>query len=316
MIVETIGTALKLPYIALTIGSDATPLLAAYGTAPTEHVRRFPLNYQGSIIGELIAAPRVGDSVFSAADQRLLLGIAQQAGVAVHAAQTTIALQQARERLVTAREEERRRLRRDLHDGLGPRLASQTLTLDVIAKLMRSDPTRAEALIQIVYDQTQGAIAEIRELIYELRPPALDDLGLPGAIRQLSERIALSDSNLHIELHFPDSLPTLPAAVEVAAYRVAQEALTNVLKHAAATRCEVRMHFQPSDWEQQRTSLGVRTLQLAIVDNGCGIPPAHLGGVGLSSMRERAEELGGRLVVNSSSSGTHIDASLPLASRS
>jgi two-component system NarL family sensor kinase len=137
-------------------------------------------------VGQLSVAPRTPGEDFSEADDRLLRSIAQQAGTAVHAAHLTGALQDSRRDLVTAREEERHRLRRDLHDGLGPQLASQTLGLDAALKLMDSDPQAAKELMQALSSQNQDAVLEIRQLVYGLRPPALDELGLVGALRENS----------------------------------------------------------------------------------------------------------------------------------
>src|SRR5262249_10150122 len=155
--------------------------------------------------------------------------IAVQAGVAAHAVRLTADLQRSRERLITAREEERRRLRRDLHDGLGPQLASLTLTLAAARELLRHDVDAADMLLQELARHTQAAIADIRRVVYALRPPALDDLGLVLALR---EQAAQYSHGLQIAIDAPEHLSPLPAAVEVAAYRIVQEALTNVVRHA------------------------------------------------------------------------------------
>jgi signal transduction histidine kinase len=159
-------------------------------------------------------SPRAPGESFSPADQRLLDDLARQAGIAAHAVRLTSDLQRSRERLVSAREEERRRLRRDLHDGLGPQLASVTLKLDTARNLLDRDPAAARALLTELKTQTQTAIAGIRRLVYDLRPPALDDLGLVSALR---EQISQYQYNqLSIMIDAPADLPPLPAAVEVA----------------------------------------------------------------------------------------------------
>jgi signal transduction histidine kinase len=317
-IVETVVQALKLPYVAIRLHQvdESTPPIAS-GSPPESGATLavLPLIYQGDEVWQLLAAPRPGEASLSPADLRLLGDLARQAGIAVHAAQATLALRQARERLVSAREEERRRLRRDLHDGLGPRLASQTLTLDVIARLVHTHPHQAEALARVLGEQTQQAVAEIRELINGLRPPTLDELGLSSAIAELASRLAQADPSLQISLERCSALPELPAAIEVAAYRIAQEALTNVVKHAQASQCQVIMCVETFPAGQNMTDEAppLQVLVLEISDNGRGLPAAISPGVGLASMSERAAEVGGRLLVESNpGGGALLRAELPI----
>jgi signal transduction histidine kinase len=216
--------------------------------------------------------------------------------------------------LVTAREEERRRLRRDLHDGLGPQLASHVLKLEAARELIRSNPERAEEMLNNLIEKSQGIVGEVRRLVYALRPPALDELGLLGAIREYA---AQSGANgLHISVVAPERFPPLPAAVEVAAYRIVQEAVTNVIRHAQAQNCSVKLAVSPGlnpppDREEWGSS--PRALQLEIIDNGRGLPAGYRAGVGLNSMRERAEELGGECLVETlATGGAQVSARLPL----
>jgi signal transduction histidine kinase len=250
--------------------------------------------------GELLLGPRAGEESFSPADQRLLEDLARQADAAVHAVRLTSDLQHSRERLVTAREEERRRLRRDLHDGRGPTLGSLPLKLDVAGDLLESDRAAARELLSGLKSQARSAVADIRRLVYELRPPALDELGLVGAVREAAAQCGAD--GLPVSVEAPEELPPLPAAVEVAAYRITQEAMTNVVRHAGANRCEVRI------------ALDDATLRLEVADDGRGIGGDRGTGVDLNSMRERAEELGGRSIIESlPEGGTRVRASLPLA---
>jgi signal transduction histidine kinase len=224
-------------------------------------------------------------------------------GVAVHGMRLTADLQRSRERLVTAREEERRRLRRDLHDGLGPMLAAQTLKVGSARALYQRDTVAADALLAELETDMQTALADIRRLVYDLRPPALDELGLVGAIRADATRYRKLPADAHglaIDIEAPDSLPPLPAAVEVAAYRIVQEALTNVVRHAHACTGWVRVNVDEA-------------LRIEISDDGLGLPtPRHIG-VGLLSMRERAEELGGSCIVERHpAGGTRVLARIPL----
>jgi signal transduction histidine kinase len=280
-------------------------VFAAAGVRPAYALTRISLRHQGQTVGALLLAPRAPEEPFGAADWKLLDGLAQQAGVALYAAQQAwhaqrLAedLQRSRERLVTAREEERRRLRRDLHDGLGPTLASLTLKVDVAHDELQYDPAAAAEMLEGVKGDLQAAVGDIRRLVYELRPPALDDLGLGASLRLLADRY--QGANLAVTCTLPEQLPPLPAAVEVAAYRICAEALTNVVRHAAARTCRVTL------------AVGAQ-LVLEICDDGCGLAQGTPAGVGLLSMRERAAELGGTCeVAGASGEGTTVRLLLPL----
>jgi signal transduction histidine kinase len=312
-IVETIAQALKLPYVAIALlpdqaaltgtGAEVPDIVASSGT-PTPDPVRVPLVYQAETVGYLLLAARAGDT-FSNADQHLLADLARQAGVAVYAVRLTThlqhlttSLQQAREHLVNTREEERRRLRRDLHDGLGPTLASLTFKVDAARNLLAQDTEKADRLLDSVRQQAQEAIIDIRRLVYNLRPPALDELGLLSALHEQAAHY--QHQGLKVDVDTPEALPSLPAAVEVAAYRIAQEALTNVAQHAGAQRCLLLL------------SIDAEALQLDISDDGQGIPVGHHIGVGLHTMHERASELGGSCTITpGSSGGTTIRVRLP-----
>ncbi len=303
-LVETVATTLKLPYVAVKLKqSDELEIVAEssepVSLSPTVLVF-FPLLHQHETIGELVVAPRVGDETLADADRRLLETIANQAALAAYSVQLTTDLQRSRERLVTAREEERRRIRRDLHDGLGPALASITLKLDAARNHLPPNAQTSDSLLRELKTQTQNALGDIRRLVYDLRPPALDELGLVGALREYTTRANSSD--LTVSLVADDALPPLPAAVEVAAYRIATEALTNVMRHAHARHCRVSLVVNGA-------------LQLEIQDDGAGLPENYHSGVGLTSMRERTAELGGTLVIENAGGGTRMMARLPMADR-
>jgi signal transduction histidine kinase len=322
-IVETIAQALKVPYVAIEIRQDAEQFakVAEHGS-PKEEPLVLPLVYQRETMGRLVVAPRARRDAFSPADRRLLEDLARQVEVAVHAVRLTADLQRSRERLVTAREEERRRLRRDLHDGLGPTLGALTLGLDTTRlALAQDDPKAVEALLMELKSQAQEAVSDVRRLVYGLRPPALDDLGLVPAIQQQAANRGLladafpngqgprwenSKNGLVFRVKAPDDLPSLPAAVEVACYRIAQEAITNTARHSGASSCLVSLCLDEADG----------TLQLEVSDDGKGVAEDRSAGVGMSSMRERAEELGGTLTVGAlPEGGTRILARLPLPAR-
>jgi signal transduction histidine kinase len=299
VIVETVKDALKLPYAAIALRQEGTMVPAASAGTSVTGVLRLPLIYRGNIVGELVLGPRSGEDTFSPADRSLLDDLARQAGVAVHGVGLTIELQRARERLVTTREEERRRIRRNLHDGLGPRLASQSLTLAAACKLLVRDPDAALDLLQQLRTQTREAVADIRRLVYDLRPPTLDDLGLIAALNDLVDECRSSGIDMHVTA--PDRLLPMPAAVEVAAYRIVQEALTNVVRHAHASTCAVSLDIEDT------------VLSVTIHDDGVGLPADRRAGIGLPSMRERAAELGGSCSIQSvAAGGTIVTARLPL----
>ena len=314
-VTETIAQALKLPYAAVLLKEgEGFRTAAAYGS-PTGEPDALPLVYQREEIGRLVIAPRAPGEEFSAADRRLLEDLARQTEVAVHAVRLTTDLQRSREQLVASREEERRRLRRDLHDGLGPTLASLALRLDAARKLVRRKPEDAEALLSRLKDQTQDTVGDVRRLVYGLRPPALDDLGLLAAVRQQAAGHgfvandgsptdgAIEKGRVVFALEASEDLLPLPAAVEVAAYRIIQEAMTNVARHAHARTCRVRLSVDQTG----------SVLELETTDDGVGMPEDRRAGVGLSSMRERAEELGGTLVVEPlPKGGTRVLARLPV----
>jgi signal transduction histidine kinase len=249
-------------------------------------------------VGELRLAPRSGSDRFSAADRRLLTDLARQAGAAAHAVRLSADLQRSRERLVAAREEERRRLRRDLHDGLGPVLAAQALKAGSARALYARDPAAADALLGELETDLQAALEDIRRLVYELRPPSLDQLGLAGALRQLAARY---EPRLRVSFDLSRQLPALPAGLEVAIYRIADEALANVARHAQAGHCRVRLWAD--GW-----------LRLEVADDGIGLPDEPRPGVGSTSMRERAEELGGTCSLEPNlPHGTRVVVQLPLS---
>jgi signal transduction histidine kinase len=304
-LVAGIRESLQLSYAAvgLRIGDD-TEIAASSGT-PSGEPLRIPLTHQGDIVGALLLAPRSGEELTSA-DRRLLVDLARQAGVVVHAVRLTTELRQAnahllaaREELVSAREEERRRLRRDLHDGLGPRLASLTLRLEAARDGLTREP-EAAALLGDLAERTRDAIAEIRRLVSGLRPAALDDLGLVPALSAAAAEYE-QVGRLRISVKASD-LPTLPAAAEVAAYRIVVEAMTNVVRHASARGCVIDLSVDD-----------VGHLRVDVADDGDGIPPHPRSGMGLPSMRERAAELGGSCSIERSpAGGTVVRAVIPL----
>ena len=293
----TVAQALRLPYVAVeTTGPDGGITLTAYGE-PTDDRSTVPLTYQGHRVGTLVVGHRSREPL--SADERALLDdLGRQAGVAVHAVALTRDLARSRERLVAAREEERRRLRRDLHDGVGPTLAAITMRADAAGRAADADAAATREALARIKTDAQLAVTEVRRLVQDLRPPVLDELGLAAAVRAGAERY---QPGLEVTVTAPDDLGDLPAGVEVAAYRIVGEALANVVKHAAARHATVRL---------ARTD---RALEIEVHDDGEGLDPARVGsGVGMSTMKERAEELGGHCTVTTEKTGTRVCATLPL----
>lgn len=300
-IVETLVQTLRLPYAAIALLDDAQgPRFTSSSNLPPSEVVHLPLTYQTERVGELILVPRAPGESFSTADTNLLNIIAGQAGIAIHNLRLTQDLQRSREKLVAAQEEERRRLRRDLHDGVGPTLASLSQRIDTAADLVRSDPQASVELLKDLKGQVKNTVAEIRRLVYALRPPVLDEFGLVTAIREHVAQYT-GPNGLQATFDVTDPMPPLPAAVEVAAYRIILEAFTNIVNHAEATACEIKL------------TANNNSLLLEVCDNGKGLSTNQRAGVGLTSMRERASELGGTyLIENIPSGGTRVMAQLPI----
>jgi signal transduction histidine kinase len=230
-------------------------------------------------------------------DRPVLATLAQLVAGSIRAEALTADLLDARHRLVAAREEERRRLRRDLHDGLGPVLTGLGLNLDAAQSQLDRDPERVAAYLSNAKDASAQVIADLRELVYGLRPPALDELGLIGAVRVQTDRLS-RDAGIVVELVSPEEL-ALPAAVEVAAFRTVVEAVTNVIRHSPAAKVRVEL------------ARGLHGLTVDIADDG-GPAPAWSAGVGLSGMRERVEELGGTFAAGPTPDGGRVHVGFPL----
>jgi signal transduction histidine kinase len=300
-IAETIGHSLKIPYVAIWLDQDGQEKMAAsYGTQTADLVS-FPLVYQGETIGRLEVARRARNEAFSDADRRLIENIAQQAGAAAQTVRLNAELIRSRAQIVNEREDERLRIRRDLHDELGPMLAAQGLKLAAARQVIRTKPATAETLVDEVIQQSQQTVVDVRRLVHGLRPPALDQLGLVEAIRDLSRN---QSGGPALEVLTPkDGLPRLPAAAEVNAYRIILEAWNNAVRHARASRCIVGFGIEQD------------VLVISIQDDGLGMPKEYRAGLGLRSMRARAREIGGELEVESvQPHGTCISARLPLSS--
>jgi signal transduction histidine kinase len=191
-------------------------------------------------------------------------------------------------------------LRRELHDGLGPALAGLMLGLGTAQALSAGQPDLQHLLGRLAAE-TQRAVADLRRIVYGLRPSVLEELGLADSLQEEVGRLRCAVPALAVRLELRgDGLAGLPAVVEEACYRIVTEALANVARHAHATRCTVRIHLD-------------RSLRIDVRDNGVGLLDGWRAGVGIASMRERACELAGQLMIEPSlPHGTRITAFLPL----
>lgn len=306
-VVETVARALRLPYVAIVLADtdeDERPM-ASYGR-PVGQPEGFAMTYHGDEVGTLLASPRTPGGSFSGAERTLLEELARHAGSAARTVGLSDDLRRSRERLIRSREEERRRLRRDLHDGLGPALAGMTMQVGAAQAVLPDDPDAVAPLLADLETQLQACIRDIRRLVDDLVPSVLDRLGLVRAIRHRAAGFTAGALSTVagapvIEVTAPDDLPELPAAVEVAAYRIATEAMTNIVRHAAAGHATVRLDLDSG-------------LVIEVTDDGTGLPAEPRYGVGLSSMSERADELGGTFRIERvDGGGTRVRAVLPLS---
>lgn len=266
----------------------------------TQHRHEVVLRHQDAVVGRLVVGWQDGPSM-RARDEQLLDQVAGPLTLAVSWVRLAADLRRSSLAVVSAREEERRRLRRDLHDGLGPTLTGVSLGLrTAVRQLDRAAANGSShpspALLTRLADEVDGVVLEIKQIVRDLRPTALDQLGLAGAVAEVTRRFA---DDLDIHLSLPSAPTPLPAAVEVAAYRIVTEALTNVVRHADAERCWVRIVTDDP-------------VVIDVIDDGVGIDLRRSDGVGLTAMRERAAELGGAVrVVPGPTRGTHLHVQLP-----
>ncbi|MDQ4055422.1 MAG: histidine kinase, partial [Actinomycetota bacterium] len=263
---SAVAVTFKLGFVRVEVFGHAGGIVSAtHGEAPSL-TREVPINYGPEEVGRLILPARGVRSMLSHRDQELLFDVVRQAAMAVRSSRLAEELQVSREQLVLDREDDRRRIRRDLHDGLGPVLGGVAMRLDAVDNALETDPAVAREMVRRSRHDITEALADVRRLVHGLRPPALDDLGLLDALRQQVERTRSPELAIEIEA---DALPQLPAAVEVAAYRIASEALANTVRHARAHAATLRLAGQPGQ------------LLVEVADDGTGIDPSVPAGVGL-----------------------------------
>jgi signal transduction histidine kinase len=294
---SNVATMMRLPFVAIAVAGDDPQLIAEVGARDGAAVREFPLVHQGRPLGVLLAQPRSGETALSTRDEALLEQVADQASIAVAATLMSIDVLRSRERLIVAVEDERRRLRRDVHDGLGPSLTASAFRLDTARALLTSRPEEADELISAVRADVATALNDIRRLVYDLRPPALDDLGLIGALRRQLD--VPTPNGPRVSIDAPVAMPPMSAAVEVAAYRIVIEAVTNVRRHSTAESCQVIIRTDDQ-------------LRIEVCDDGPSVE-TWTAGVGLLAMSERTAEVGGLIAAGPTPHGGRVEVSLPLS---
>jgi two-component system, NarL family, sensor kinase len=294
-----IADALRLDHVAIELPSAANGWTRIAGRgAPGEHDENLPLALGDQVVGRLVVGCR--SSALDGRDREVLADVVPHVTLAVGLVRLTGDLRRSRLSVVNAREEERRRLRRDLHDGIGPSLTGISMGLRTVVRRFRRTGAQVEdvSLLDRLADEVDASAGEVKRIVRDLRPTALDDQGLAGALTEFARSL---DGVLEVTLNLPSVDCTLPAAVEIATYRIATEALNNVVRHAGATSCSLCLAVTDH-------------VELDIIDDGIGIPHRHPAGVGLTTMCERAAELGGATVIASVvPHGTRVHATLPLA---
>jgi len=290
-LVDALRDALRLPYVAF----DGVLTVSAGEAVAGWHVE--PVFALGQQVGELHAGFRKAGERFSAEEKAAIAEVGSRAATLAYAASLVDDVAQSRARIVLAREEERRRLRADLHDGVGPALAGTAHQMDALARRMSTGPPELHDRAVEIRERLREVVGDVRAVTHGLRPPVLDHVGLAGALRRLVDGFDVPACTVSVD----DSWGDLPAAVEVAAYAIASEAVSNAVRHSAAGRIHLEARVEGG------------TLIVSVSDNGRGIPSRSQGGLGLMSMGERAVEVGGRLDVSArSGGGTVVRALLPL----
>lgn len=294
---DELATSLRVPYVAIELVNGR--VLAEAGD-PAPEGGRVPLVRSGSLLGHLVVGRRSMTEPLTDLDRHLLEDLAGHAGTAVRAALLDAELRDSYERLLLVREHERARLRRELHDGLGPVLGAVTLRAEAARNMVRAGGPAEEvdAVLAGVGAETELAVREVRRLLEDLVPSVVVEQGLRKALETFAENYTL---DIDVRLDLPEALPPLAATTEVAVYRVVGEALRNASRHSGGDVCTVTVTVEGAD------------LTVEVSDDGRGMADASPG-VGIKAMRERVAAVGGHLQIiehPDSGSGITIRARLP-----
>ncbi len=299
---RAVSESLRLPDLLLV--SDGRRIGSP--TFRTDGATQIPLKFGAHPVGELWVRPRRGQSELDSSDIAALELIAVPIAAAVHAIRLSEQLQQSRRQLIDAQAEERRRLHRDLHDGLGPALTAIALRADAAGNVSLTDPTKSKSLITELADQTRQAISEVRRIAHDLGPQSLESLNLLEALNRQAASFAsrLGGGTLIVTTNLPDVLPAMPVNMRNAAFRIVTEALNNIARHSNATAAVIRIQCGPS-------------LVLEVCDNGTSLSGSWDQGFGLTSMRERAISIGATFCAGPTPSGgrIHVEFPLPIPAR-
>jgi signal transduction histidine kinase len=266
------------------------------GVPPTT----FAMQDGGADVGRLLVAPRRGERDLGPRDRRLLADLVVQAGPAIRASRLVAELTESRERLVAARESERRRLRRDLHDCLSPALSGIGLSADTASRLLPVTPGDARPLLARIARQARDSTAVIGRMLADLRPPELAEVGLIAALTERAVELA-RPGEFAVRVKSTAEWEALDPGLELVAYRVTVEAMANAARHSGGTVCDVMLD-RPDHW-----------LRIVVTDDGRGLTPNGSPGIGLTSMKERVEEAGGRLALTANGPGVTVTAQLPVS---
>jgi signal transduction histidine kinase len=299
---EQIVRSLRLRMARLDLETSSGPRrLAQVGSIDRvggAHPSTFELRHRGMTVGQLTVLPPDGNTYLDDTMAQALATLADQVAPVLAALRLDEELLRSREQVVTAREEERSRLSRELHDNVGPTLAGTRLQIESVRDKLPAE-FAGIGLLDRAVEGLDEALRTLRRVVHGLRPPELDALGLSGALKELA--IFLSGPSLRVETALSPDLATLSKRVEVAAYRIVAEALTNVVRHAQATHAEITVR-QDDD-----------CLLVEVTDDGAGVPlDAGKHGMGMRFMAQRAREIDGEFSYRSSSDGTTVQAVLPL----
>ncbi len=294
---QALRQSLRLPHLAVVVEERVIGTIDP-GSAP----EAFPLRYRSQPVGDLLVWARRGQRQLDSSDRAALRVVAGPLASAVHSVQLNDQLQESREELLAARDLERRRLHRDLHDGLGPALTAVALKADAAGNIVANDPGRARELLDQIGSEARAAVGDVRRIAHGLRPPTLDKYGLLAAVSFEATRFTsrLDGHPLVVSVDLPTSLPPLADDVVVTAYRITTEALTNVARHSNASSARVMIRVD-------------ETLRLEIADDGTSSSTSWPGGFGTDSMAKRAADCGGSLSAGPTPDGGRVVATFPVA---